>query len=706
MDVVWLKRDLRIHDHGPFAEIIKSNNPFCILYLFEPDQLSEPTVHGSHISFINESLVDLDRTLSGIIRNDNRENHMDDDDDIGNYSFQCITVCHANAVYTMNSIHHKTKINRILSHQETGHYKSFIRDKTIRKWCRINNVPIIEYNQTGVTRCLRDRDDFAKKFNDFLMKPLYSDDIPFDIVVSSNHDQPTTRNGIVYACKNRLVTTLDLHKRIRQPIKLEDVTEIPIEHRTDRIQRQKGGETKALKTLQSFLSSRGSFYSSGISSPNTSWNSGSRLSPYLTWGNISIRLVIHKTREKQCYLRQEKKKLKGDKKLTETDCDNSQKQQANIDTPFSLCQPNRNNSDAISSTTVDGYWLKSLQAFSSRMHWRSHFIQKLESEPLMEKRDLCPAYQHLRRQEDDWNQSYYDAWATGKTGFPFLDACMRCLIKHGWLNFRMRAMVVSFATYNLWLDWKRIAPHLARLFLDYEPGIHYPQLQMQSGTTGINAMRVYNVTKQGKDQDPKGIFIRKYIHELKNVPLEYIHEPSRMTRSVQEKTHVYIVNHGNDDYNNSSSSSQASSNQECFYYPKPIVNEQETAKIAKDKVSSIRKQESTKKMAEEVYIKHGSRNKNMNNKRQRGVDLNYKTDMKLDNEMKDDNVDADSSPSREMKKSKHFHGQKNIKDLFSRNVTNELKQKEKQEVAWPCKTCTFLNDKPFGLACSMCGTLR
>ena len=126
----------------------------------------------------------------------------------------------------------------------------------------------------------------------------------------------------------------------------------------------------------------------------------------------------------------------------------------------------------------------------------------------MEARDVCPAFQSMRRGDDDWNEEYYQAWKHGRTGFPFVDACMRCLIQHGWLNFRMRAMLVSFATYNLWLDWTRISGHLARVFLDYEPGIHYPQIQMQAGTTGINAMRVYNVVKQGKDQDPDGTSVR------------------------------------------------------------------------------------------------------------------------------------------------------------------------------------------------------
>ena len=112
-------------------------------------------------------------------------------------------------------------------------------------------------------------------------------------------------------------------------------------------------------------------------------------------------------------------------------------------------------------------WPRALSSFHSRLRWRAHFIQKLESEPRMEEHAQCPAFDALRTAPGDFNDMYYAAWTTGRTGFPMVDACMRCLLRHGWLNFRMRAMVVSFACYNLWLDWRRIAPHLARCFLDY-----------------------------------------------------------------------------------------------------------------------------------------------------------------------------------------------------------------------------------------------
>jgi deoxyribodipyrimidine photo-lyase len=304
---------------------------------------------------------------------------------------------------------------------ETGHLKSFARDKAVRRWCRTNNVKINELDQTGVTRCLEDRDDFTKNFNRFLDQQAWQ-------TPTNYHLQKLRETRLITAIQGKI----KLHGVCTVPLKPSEMQQIPIEHSADRAERQYGGETAALSMLHSFLSQRACNYSSGISSPNTSWTSCSRLSPYLTWGNISLRYVIVTTKQKQVELRETKKPTKGE-------------------------HPSP--------------WLRSLASFQSRMHWRSHFMQKLETQPSIEEEDQCSAFSHLRRQPGDFNQEYFNAWCQGRTGFPFVDACMRCLLKCGWINFRMRAMLVSFATYNLWLDWKKIAPHLARLFLDYEPGI-------------------------------------------------------------------------------------------------------------------------------------------------------------------------------------------------------------------------------------------
>lgn len=349
----------------------------------------------------------------------------------------------------------------------------------------------------------------------------------------------------------------------------------------------------------------------------------------------------------------------------------------------------------------------------------------------------------LRRQPDDFCQEYYDAWCQGRTGFPFVDACMRCLIDCGWLNFRMRAMLVSFATYNLWLDWKKIAGHLARVFLDYEPGIHYPQLQMQAGTTGINAMRVYNCTKQGKDQDPNGVFIRKYVPELRNVPLEYIHEPCNMPVKIQRKCGVII---GNGEGKNRPAGlggifqpvQQSTTDEtvsplkaELVHYPSPIVDEKTTAKIAKDKISTVRKQESTKEEAQKVYIKHGSRRtRNADrdgvkpkalssavkrvkvDKGQTSLLHSWKSASPVKAKSASSNIDLTKDDAMiEQSTSFEDRGDNARKETISRpSPMKDFFKRESTKMAlateWSCKICTFINEKPLALVCSMCGSIK
>ena len=687
IDVVWLKKDVRLHDHGPLLSIAQSSRQCIILYLYEPDQLSEKTVHGSHIAFVNEGLVDLDLRLSS----ENSEataTNVEIQSDIYEHKFQCITVCHAGAAFTLRSIHKQRPINQILCHMESSHLKSFARDKAVRRWCRREKIPIKEMNQTGVTRYLSDRDDFTTNFNKFLGQPI--------------HATPTEMqlNGLRSRLVNFELDGIELHGRCHSPMSPINLKEIDPEFRCDRRQRQYGGERKALEYFRSFLSLRGANYSTGISSPNTSWTTGSRLSPYLTWGHISLRYVIVTTKRKQEELRAAKKK-------------------------------------APSSPSP---WLRSLASFQSRMHWRSHFIQKLESQPSLEKQDQCLAFSHLRRQPDDFNEKYFEAWCEGRTGFSFVDACMRSLIDTGWLNFRMRAMLVSFATYNLWLDWKKIAGHLARLFLDYEPGIHYPQLQMQAGTTGINAMRVYNVTKQGRDQDPSGVFIKKYVPELAAVPDEYIHEPHTMPASLQKKCGVIIGDGMGDNGKKSKGifqtqqSTKILPSKECIYYPSPIVDEKITAKSAKEKLSAVRKQDSTKREAEQVYLKHGSRRTNGDRDGSKPKALSSKAKrIKEDNAQQSllkswsQSQDRKTTNEKEMK-AKPLVGlssdssgveildctenpvsatsvskSPSISSLLSqqKGANKSAKQKE-----WSCTACTYLNNKPLGLVCDMCGSIR
>jgi deoxyribodipyrimidine photo-lyase len=229
-----------------------------------------------------------------------------------------------------------------------------------------------------------------------------------------------------------------------------------------------------------------------------------------------------------------------------------------------------------------GTWAKALAAFEGRLHWHCHFIQKLEVEPRIEFENLHRACDGLR--EDEFDPAKFDAWCRAETGFPLVDACLRALQACGWINFRMRAMLMSFASYHLWLHWRQPALFLARRFTDYEPGIHYSQSQMQAGTTGINTFRIYNPVKQSQDQDPSGRFIRQWLPELARVPDRWIHIPWEMDESTQRDNGCVI---GGD-------------------YPPPIVDHMEAARTARRRMASLRRGEARAE-GQEILQRHGSR---------------------------------------------------------------------------------------------------
>jgi deoxyribodipyrimidine photo-lyase len=292
--------------------------------------------------------------------------------------------------------------------------------------------------------------------------------------------------------------------------------------------------------LEGFLAGRGERYHLEMSSPLTAYESCSRLSPHLAWGTLSMREAVQATRLRA---RQVKALPAAER----------------------------------------GTWTRALAAFEGRLHWHCHFIQKLESAPRIEHENLQRACDGLRDPEPDPDR--FAAWCDGRTGFPFVDACMRALAASGWINFRMRAMLMAFAGYHLWLHWREPGLHLARRFTDYEPGIHWSQVQMQSGTTGINSLRIYNPVKQSQDQDPEGHFIRRWVPELARVPDTFIHHPWTMTPAEQAACGLRI---GQD-------------------YPPPLVDHLAAAREARRRLGAARRQGAARAESRAIFRDHGSR---------------------------------------------------------------------------------------------------
>lgn len=299
--------------------------------------------------------------------------------------------------------------------------------------------------------------------------------------------------------------------------------------------RQPGGRGAGLERLDSFLTTRGEQYRSAMSSPVAGETACSRLSPHLAWGTLSMREVAQATWTQQ-------RKLKADTKRGRST------------------------------------WRGSLTSFNGRLHWHCHFIQKLEDEPRIEYENLHRKYDGIRPSAPDQDRLY--AWSNGETGLPFVDACMRYLRATGWLNFRMRSMVMATASYHLWLDWRAPGQQLARFFTDYEPGIHWSQVQMQSGTTGINTVRIYNPVKQGYDQDPTGAFTRKWVPELALIPDKHLQEPWNADNADDVLGKVY---------------------------PMRIVDHLAAARDARDRIWAVRKGAEFKAEASAVVAKHASR---------------------------------------------------------------------------------------------------
>lgn len=296
---------------------------------------------------------------------------------------------------------------------------------------------------------------------------------------------------------------------------------------------QQGGRVGGLNVLTSFINDRSRKYMQTISKPGISARHCSRLSAHIAYGTLSVKEV--------------EKAVKG--KVS--------------------CLAGIHDTDAASHR-------RNLSAFLSRLAWRCHFVQKLEQQPEIETHCMHPAFEGMR--EPHHNEAFFDAWKQGLTGYPLVDASMRSLHENGWINFRMRAMLVSFASYHLWLDWRVTAPFMAQLFTDYEPGIHYSQFQMQSGVTGINAIRMYAPIKQSHDHDPEGKFIRRYVPELAHVSSQWIHEPWHMSEPPAD-------------------------------YPLPIVDHDTAMKHARSEISKRWKSDAFRDTAIGVAQKLGSRAK-------------------------------------------------------------------------------------------------
>jgi deoxyribodipyrimidine photo-lyase len=464
LQVVWLKRDIRIYDHAPIVEATRTG-PTLIIYILEPSIWQAKDMSKRHLAFVVESL----RSLEHDVRKR------------GGFILYAVSEMEP----VLESIFQQYGPFRLLAHEEYGTPWTFERDKKVHRWMRLRGLSFVEYQHFGVTRRLRSRQQFNHLWRRY---------IEADVL------QPPERFVMGDKIPTRLCTSMQSFANLDMNGDWVDAN-----------LGQKGGEREAHRQLKKFLSGTYADYLKSISSPFLAEKNCSRLSPYLAWGNISLRYVVQQ-------------------------------------------------SESVLDNGVERWAQKSMLAYLSRCHWHCHFIQRIEDQPDIAIRTLNPAFDKVRV---DWNEEWFQKWASGTTGVPLIDAGMRALHQTGWVNFRMRAILVSFVCNTLLLDWRKPAEHLARLFIDYEPGIHYSQVQMQAGVTGFNTIRIYNPYKQAEDHDPDERFIRKYIPEWDG-PSTYI---------------------------------------------QPIIDVEQANRVARDILWGIKKNSETRTISKKLLARHGSRKK-------------------------------------------------------------------------------------------------
>jgi deoxyribodipyrimidine photo-lyase len=192
---------------------------------------------------------------------------------------------------------------------------------------------------------------------------------------------------------------------------------------------------------------------------------------------------------------------------------------------------------------------ESAETWLNQLIWRDFFIAILDNFPFVRRVSFREKLRKIRWRNDE---AEFAAWREGRTGYPIVDAAMRQLYQTGWMHNRARMIVGSFLVKDLLIDWRWGERWFMQRLVDGDPAANNGGWQWVAGT-GTDAapyFRVFNPTLQGKKFDMEGTFIRRWIPELANVHMRYIHEPWKMPQDVQESSSCAI---GED-------------------YPKPIVD--------------------------------------------------------------------------------------------------------------------------------------
>jgi deoxyribodipyrimidine photo-lyase len=425
LTLVWLKKDLRTLDHAPLQDALKSPHKVLIIYCFEPFISYESDFNLQQWQFALGSLEDL---ISKNIP---------------------VHLFHDSITNVLTHLRAQFELMQIYAHQETGTLATYRRDIEVRDYCKKNGILFKEYSHHGIWRGLKTSENWKTIWSKYWHH--YVTQMPLLMDIDHSKFKQLSPNLIN---ELNLLTPADIKTRFS----FEDRAPTTF----------KPGETAAQEKLKNYISDENNFKKKKVSGNGK--YSTLEISPYIAFGNISIRQVYHVL------------------------------------------------SEAIAKASLpDKIYIEEIQ---NRLKWHCLTSQEFEMNGAIEFESIKNS--NLSNQS---NREYLKAIKKGQTGYPFVDAILRALLTTGHISFRQRSLLMSFACHRLKLPWQEMARFLAKHFIDYNPGVHYVQCQMQAGTLPGTTLRIYDPIKQSKDKDPQGEFIKRWVPELQSLPKEFIHEP-------------------------------------------------------------------------------------------------------------------------------------------------------------------------------------
>lgn len=162
----------------------------------------------------------------------------------------------------------------------------------------------------------------------------------------------------------------------------------------------------------------------------------------------------------------------------------------------------------------------------SEIVWRDFYQMILDSFPQVTKGAFKPEFDRI---EFPGGNREFKAWCEGSTGFPLVDAAMRCLNATGMMHNRLRMVTASFLCKTLLVDWRKGEKYFAEKLLDFDLASNNGGWQWSAGT-GSDAQpyfRIFNPYAQSEKFDPAGDFIRNWVPELAHLSGKDIHRPDK-----------------------------------------------------------------------------------------------------------------------------------------------------------------------------------